>query len=106
MISLESDFPQTEFIYSEPMFSKAFTFQGEEFKNQYKLACKESIYKIKLLRLKVVGSEGVEKTNLLKARKTNLLKVKNPQLTLLRRPILTSQSTLTTESEYQLQRTT
>ena len=66
VISLESDFPQTEFI-SQQTIPQEILSRGEEFVYQYQLACNEGSQQIKFFRLMVVGSEGVGKTSLLKA---------------------------------------
>ena len=66
VISLESDFPQTEFI-SQQTIPQEILSRGEEFVSQYQLACNEGSQQIKFFRLMVVGSEGVGKTSLLKA---------------------------------------
>ncbi|KAI6652279.1 Caspase-3-like [Oopsacas minuta] len=66
VISLESDFPQIEFI-SHQTIPQEILSRGEEFVYQYQLACNEGSQQIKFFRLMVVGSEGVGKTSLLKA---------------------------------------
>ena len=66
LISLESDFPRTEFI-SQQTIPREILSRGEEFVYQYQLACNEGSQQIKFFRLMIVGSEGVGKTSLLKA---------------------------------------
>ena len=66
IISLESDFPQIEFISNQTIPQEILN-RGEDFVSQYQLACNEGSQHIRFFRLMVVGSEGVGKTSLLKA---------------------------------------
>ena len=66
IISLESLFPQIEFISNQTIPQEILN-RGEDFVAQYQLACNEGSQHIKFFRLMVVGSEGVGKTSLLKA---------------------------------------